>query len=99
MKSTERTWLDSRGKMIAVPLADGEDLRSRLNHSDRLARFAMRVQVNNYPGAGLYPPSTWMIDPLTGNRGRKLRVRLLNAAGIHGVPNSLYRVRNPNPRS
>lgn len=91
MKATDRSWVDVRGVRVAVPVCGGGSLRDRLRHSDALARFAARVGLNGYPGAGLYPPTTWVLDPLRGRPGwKRLRVRLL---GGRPLPECLYRVR------
>jgi hypothetical protein len=96
---TCRDWAACRTrKLVAHPRPDGDTLRDRLKYSDRLARFSARVGINGVSGASEYPPSVWMIDPLRGQRGRALRLRLLRMRGdMTGVPSCLYRVRNVNP--
>lgn len=100
-KSTELTWRDSRGKMIAVPRPTHSGFRGRVELSDRLARFCVRVGVTNYLGmSGPTPPSTWVVDPLRGRPNwKRLRVRLANVANGGRLPNGLFVARNTRPHT
>ena len=49
-KSTELTWRDTRGQMVAVPTTNRVGFRGQIELSQRLARFSARVGINNYLG-------------------------------------------------
>ena len=98
-KSTELTWRDTRGQMVAVPTTNRVGFRGQIELSQRLARFSARVGINNYLGADCYPPSVWVIDPLRGRPNwKRLRVRLANIATGGHLPSGLFVTRNTRPR-